>query len=505
MRPPRTSPCTHAVACAHATAPCRRSWKHDAGFVLIVQVLMLGVLMTMTALAVDVGSFYSRAAEVQKASDAAALAAVVWMPDDVPTATSSARDAAGRNGFTHGSAGITVVVVAVTGNPRQVRVTITDPNVPTLFGRMITNKISITRDSVAEYVLAVPLGSPDSTFGNQALAASAPNFWAAINGPYTDRVDGDPYATRCNISSSSTACSSTNAEYRNTGYLYAVEVPAGAAGRSLTVEIFDAGFLSRSPYPTETGDYNFAGSPGPPMQYELFEADATPLDNADNPTLSGRCSTGPGNLTLAALTAGPSPMINAWTTLCTFNVVRTGVYPLRVKSGNIAGQTERGDSLSSYSVKASLSGGSPQPRVYGLGDMSIFTGSTGASEFYLAEVSAVHAGKTFEVELYDPGDGSSGTYTLSILKPDGSTAQCRFTNSSGVFGTLGACSIVTRTNASGNIYNGKWLTIRIDLGATYTCSTNCWWKVKYDFGGGTPTDRTTWRASILGDPVHLVE
>jgi hypothetical protein len=499
MRPSRTTPRAGNGGCTAR----RRTWKRDAGFVLIVQVLMLGVLMTMTALAVDVGSFYSRAAEVQKASDAAALAAVVWMPDDVPTATSAARDAAGRNGFVNGTNGITVTVSAVAGNPRQVRVSITDPNVPTLFGRMITNSISITRDSVAEYVLAVPLGSPDSTFGNQTLSATAPNFWAAINGPYTDRVDGDPYATRCNVSSSSTSCSSANAEYRNSGYLYAVEVPAGSAGRTLTVEIFDAGFMSHTPYPTGTGDYNFTGTPGPPMQYELFEADATPLDNADNPTLSGRCTSGPGSLTLAATTT-TNATINAWSTLCTFNVVRTGVYPLRVKSGNIAGQTERGDALSSYSVRASLTGAGAQPRVYGLGDMSIFTGATGNSTFYLAEVAAVHAGKTFEVELFDPGDGSSGTYTLSILKPDGTTANCRYTNSSGTFGSLGTCSIVTR-NSSGNIYNGKWLTIRIDLGATYTCSTNCWWKVKYDFGGGSPTDRTTWRASILGDPVHLVE
>ena len=154
----------------------RRSKRRQAGFVLIVQALMLGVLMTMTALAVDVGSFYSRAAEVQKASDAAALAAVVWMPDDVTTATSAARDAAARNGFANGVKGVTVVVSTVAGNPRQVRVTITDPNVPTMFGKLVTDHISITRDSVAEYVLAAPLASPDSAFGNSALGARAPNF-----------------------------------------------------------------------------------------------------------------------------------------------------------------------------------------------------------------------------------------------------------------------------------------------------------------------------------------
>jgi hypothetical protein len=504
MRPPRPSSTAHIASIrVHVAARGGRSWKRDAGFVLIIQVLMLSVLMTMTALAVDVGSFYSRAAEVQKASDAAALAAVVWMPDDVATATSSARDAAARNGFTDGSAGITVTVAAVPGNPRQVRVSITDPNVPTLFGRMITNKISITRDSVAEYVLAVPLGSPDSTFGNQSLAATAPNFWAAINGYATGKSQGDPFATHCGAIS--TSCSGVNADYRASGYLYAVEVPPGSAGRTLTVEIFDSIFVDRG-LGTETSDTLMGGSAMPPLQYELYEADATPLDNSDNPTMSGRCSTGPGRLVFdtSNTAAEITTYKNQWSTLCTFNVTRTGVYPLRVKSSGISGQPDQGNATAQYAVRSSLTGAGAQPRVYGLGDMSIFTGSTGLSEFYLAEVAALHAGKTFEVELFDPGDGSSGTYNLSIVKPDGGIATCRYTNSSGTFGSSGGCTITTR-NSSGSVYDGKWLSIRIDLGTTYSCSTNCWWKVKYDFGGGTPTDRTTWRASILGDPVHLVE
>jgi hypothetical protein len=481
----------------------RRSWRRDAGFVLVVQVLMLGVLMTMTALAVDVGSFYSRAAEVQKASDAAALAAVVWMPDDFTTATSAARDAAGRNGFTHGTNGITVVVASVPGNPRQVRVTITDPSVPTIFGRMITDKISITRDSVAEYVLAVPLGSPDSNFGNTALGASSPNFWAAINGPYTAKVQGDPFATRCTNSVSASSCQSANGEYRAAGYLYAVEVPAGSAGRTLTVEIFDAAFNARGGIDVETGDYQWY-SGGLPLSYELYEADSTPLDNEDNPTLNGRCSTGLGKLTYAAGAAGTA---NAWTTLCTFTTTRTGVYPLRVRSAITGSTSEKGYATASYSVRSSLTGAGAQPRVYGIGDMSIVTQAGGAATFNLAEVAQIHAGKTFEIELFDPGDGSSGDYFLSILQPDGTTATCRYTDTSGVFGSSGPCSIQTRNNSASpaNKYNGLWLTIRVDLPTSYTCTT-CWWKVKYTFSSGSqPTDRTTWRASILGDPVHLVE
>lgn len=481
----------------------RGSKRREAGFVLIVQTLMLGVLMTMTALAVDVGSFYSRAAEVQKASDAAALAAVVWMPDDVPSATSAARDAAGRNGFANGVKGVTVNVSTVAGNPRQVRVTITDPNVPTLFGKLVMDKISITRDSVAEYVLAVPLGSPDAAFGNANLGASAPNFWAAINAPYTAKSQGDPFATRCTNSTSASSCQSVNGEYRTSGYLYAVEVPAGAAGRTLTVEIFDAPFNNRGNISTETGDFQWV-SGGLPLSYELYEADSTPLDNADNPTLSGRCSTGPGRQTYAAGAGGTS---NQWSTLCTFTVVRTGVYPLRVRSAITGATSETGHATASYSLRSSLSGGGSQPRLYGIGDMSIITQAGGASEFYLAEVQPVHAGKTFEIELFDPGDGASGTYDLEILKPDGTTANCRYTNTSGVFGTTGTCKIRTRDAAAAtpNKYNGLWLTVRVDLPADYACMS-CWWKVRYTFSSGSqPTDRTTWRANILGDPVHLVE
>lgn len=482
-----------------------RTPKRDKGFVLITQVLMLGVLITMTALAVDVGSFYNRATDLQKAADAAALAAVVWMPDNHPTATSVARDAAKQNGFTHGVNGVTVNVATVPGNPRQVKVTVTDPNVPTIFGKMITDRISMKRSAVAEYVLAVPLGSPDNKFGNQGtpVSPSDPNLWAAINGPYTAREQGDPFATRCTNSSSATSCTSSNPDYRNTGYTYAVEVPPSGVGRELTVEVFDAGFYHGS-LGTGTGDTRLVGSQGPPMRFELFEADSTPLDNSDNPTLNGRCTTGPGRLTLAA-GASASTYRQKWATLCTFTALRSGVYPLQVKSGNISGQPEQGNATSHYSLRSSLSGGGDQPRIYGIGDMSIYTGNSGTSTFYLAEVDSIHAGKTFEIELFDPGDGSSGNYFLEILKPDGTVATCRYTNAAGNFGSTGTCRIQTRVNGAPtpNIYNGKWLTIRLDLPPTYSC-TNCWWKVRYDVTG-SPTDRTTWRAAILGDPVHLVE
>ncbi len=51
------------------------------------------------------------------------------------------------------------------GNPRQLDVTITAP-VPTFFMRVFgINSINATRSAKAEYVLPVPMGSPQNYYG----------------------------------------------------------------------------------------------------------------------------------------------------------------------------------------------------------------------------------------------------------------------------------------------------------------------------------------------------
>ncbi|MDH5293942.1 MAG: hypothetical protein OEW91_09695 [Acidimicrobiia bacterium] len=44
--------------------------------------------------------------------------------------------------------------------------------------------------------------------------------------------------------------------------------------------------------------------------------------------------------------------------------------------------------------------------------------------------------------------------------------------------------------------------------ACYTCTADCWWYVRYDLSalgaGFQPTDRSTWTARGLGNPVTLV-
>ena len=89
--------------------------RRDEGYTMVMTALLLVPLMLFAALAVDVGGFYTRAHEVQRAADAASLAGVVWMPDDYDQAVTVARATARRNGFNHGVNGVTVAVNRVTG------------------------------------------------------------------------------------------------------------------------------------------------------------------------------------------------------------------------------------------------------------------------------------------------------------------------------------------------------------------------------------------------------
>ncbi len=136
--------------------------------------------MGFAGFAVDIGAWYSQAPSLQRASDAAALAGVVWRPN-FSSAESAARAEATRNGFTHGVDGITVTV-AETGNNR-LEVEIVDTDADLYFASLFIDNITIGRRAVAEYVDSVPLGSPEGHFGTGDLTpggAPAVNFWAAF-------------------------------------------------------------------------------------------------------------------------------------------------------------------------------------------------------------------------------------------------------------------------------------------------------------------------------------
>src|SRR5689334_1180789 len=141
----------------------RRGADGEKGFIMVVTAIVMTMMLLFAGLAVDVSSWNERAAEIKRASDAAALAGVVWMPD-FNKAQSVALETAQKNGFTNGVNNVTVSVQQVPNNNRQLKVTITDGKAKQWFSKIATGNQAITRGSTAEYVLPVPLGSPKNTF-----------------------------------------------------------------------------------------------------------------------------------------------------------------------------------------------------------------------------------------------------------------------------------------------------------------------------------------------------
>jgi len=477
----------------------------------------------MAGLSVDVGYWYNQAGALQKAADAAALAGVVWLPDEVK-AGQYARQAAARNGYVDGADDVAISVEPVAGQNRRLRVTITDASVGSFLFRNLGGKVlDMNRSATAEYILPVPLGSPENVFGNDMTlpAAQRMGLWGNIHGPRTDSIKGDAYAPACRGQEGPTSCTGTsNPTYRPEGYLYAIDVPAGVS--NMAVQVWDAGLVHRSAENVDTGDTNYLGATSTAKTtttWTFYDADGSEIDVADNPiATSSFCSPGSGTpwtptstqarWTIAEGTA--TGFQNTWATLCNrTGTVPQGRYLLRVQtSGNGAGANR-------YAVRVTASS-TVKPRLSAYQDMSMYNNiSSGSANFYLAEVGPEHKGKTLEIRLYDPGEVNGDAF-MQVMTPSGTTATtCRAAHDGATGGgrftsgtNLSPCRFQTSSSSQQARYNGLWVTLQLSIPTTYTCTMGtipgCWWKIRYEISGQA-SDTTTWAANVIGDPVHLVE
>ncbi|HMJ75949.1 MAG TPA: pilus assembly protein TadG-related protein, partial [Iamia sp.] len=206
--------------------------RRDHGYVLAKFAILLVPLLLMTGLSVDVGYWYNRAADIQKAADAAALAGVVWLPD-IETARDHARVAAAKNGFVDGVDGIHLTIEPA--GDRRLRVAIRDDSVGSFFFLSLGGRtIDMTREGLAEYVLPVPLGSPYNFFGMGGLTSNVPGsplasptvIYQSVNPSCTSKVNGDRHQSlhfnpqKPDDSGELSSCASapTNDDYRTLGY-----------------------------------------------------------------------------------------------------------------------------------------------------------------------------------------------------------------------------------------------------------------------------------------------
>jgi hypothetical protein len=416
--------------------------------------------------------------------------------------------------------------------------------------------------------------------GGQTLAPRG--FWGTMLTQGADAVNGDAYLP---ISSSTRFASNpqNTADY----YDYAIWVPPGSSG--VQVYIYDPEFCA-----TDTGGQygtgdRYFGSGSVSSFYDLYKVN-TPYDlpgdtyiagsgplfqdiGAQDGTMGG--STGGSQCTqdgTVYMTSGKQDGRNyhdRWwqipltgtpyaATGLTGAAVTGTTYRLRTTtdpkynptSSTLSGSPYASDDQSgvnaqnSFAIYAS-SGTSGTPQVYGLGAMEMFTPLTGGqnARFFLAQIDANSgAGKTMEINLWDPGDTGSLSATMNVLEPCVSGASCTinvadpnpgktdtWTYEYADISTLKAVEGVNDGNGScptnaknasagaakgagfvtsqgnGGLYNGCWVTMEIPIDPSYTAPDDGWWMIEYDMtGSGGAYDLTTWQVNLVGNPVHLV-
>jgi Flp pilus assembly protein TadG len=509
--------------------------------------LMLVVLLGVAGFVVDLGWLYWNSIEIQHGADAAALSGVIYVATDIDTAKVEGLAAAFENGYLDASLGGPDVVevisyeddAAAVANVFQLRATVTH-EAPTFFMKVFgMNSVTIARTAVAEYVTPLPLGSPESYFGNDPALGNWPNLWGNIHGYYTGKGKGDRYSSQCIAWESMSGCTKNDERRQSTnpgtqdatgGYLYGVEVDEASVGSLLTVELFDPQFTRGGGDNVLVGDAEQGTSSGPVTTFMLYDPDPTPLYTHDGGNvlqctvtydprdpyadfnsdgIADAADDQDGDLDLDwddVDLAYPGGIAALWEPFCTVPIAEAGIFPLRIMIDDPGGLDQQG--LNRWSIRASTSGG-PPPRVYGLGDMAIFANvAAGTTEFYLTEVAELNAGKTLVIELFDPGD-AKGNHSVEILDPTGTNPPCTWTanehsGSGSGSGTEATCVITTSKSGGGGKFNNWLLTIWIELPADYTCAADCWWKVRYNYPDES-TDTTTWSAYIEGNPLRLIE
>jgi len=233
----------------------------DAGVVAIWVAIMTPLLFMFCAFAVDVARWYVEGERLQKTVDAAALAGVPSMPQDLGAATTAANDMISRNGWSLSSPNITVAIGAG-ARPSQLKVTMSSTIRNQIAGSFGFPFQTLTRTAVADFNGPAPMGSPCNVFGNEPSSSSVPTsiissfsncernpeFWANVHGPSVWKTQGDQYAVRkCKGNESGCANSSANSdntEFRPEGYFFTVKVRDPAKTGPITLQIYDPAFVN---------------------------------------------------------------------------------------------------------------------------------------------------------------------------------------------------------------------------------------------------------------------
>lgn len=250
--------------------------RSQDGMVIAWAAVMLVIFLLMAAFAVDLGFWYYRKHDIQRAADAAASAAVVVRASDRGTALADAlviaRDIAAANGYANGgTVSVTGSTFDSSGHPlpsNQYRVIVYKDS-PNFFLSIIgMSKQRIVAESTAQFTAPVQLGSPSNVYGREfdpagswnTSALPPPQLWVSIAGRATQTTTGDQYsASLCNYSATGptaenapdncpNAPNPSNLDYvagGSDGYDIIVKTEGTAPSDHLDIQLYDPAFAEQ--------------------------------------------------------------------------------------------------------------------------------------------------------------------------------------------------------------------------------------------------------------------
>jgi hypothetical protein len=392
------------------------------------------------------------------------------------------------------------VTVEPGARPSELKVTISS-RVDNTFGASLGVRTAwVTRSAVADYTAPSLMGSPCNTFGNEppsttttalptgtALPAvpfpnctSTPQFWATVEGPATDKVNGDRYGNRTCSGTAINCSGTTNSEYKEEGYFFAIHVEPEAVGTKLDIQLYDpayvqtgknceslttssvwnrmntytqtdginrykAGTSSAPPSPATFCNGDYLGSGTAPTTTYLVREQVANGDPRTAPVVAGCTKQFRGTLTTpttalhqwttetgttkqSAYNPELSRVFHQWVSLCEgggFTPTRAGDYYLQVRTNvTFAGTPVPNVNPSGTSMTTVVSKDNPAADDATGNAPTGTAGGVGNNSFGIRAVPAVDAMRSkvavagyYRMPIFQNADGGTGTFNLIRALP----------------------------------------------------------------------------------------